>query len=398
MINKFFLTKNNIKTKHIQILYTMGFDKNQNGGPYSNDGFRKNPNSSHLDFIEGEHVEFVGQSEKTKNKRGIPNGSIGTILDKSTMKNKTMKTSRSELFIDFGKHGTRIVRKELLRYPDEHEDLLEEQVDNQGSNQGYQDYSKEIVRKEKNRLLNELLFVVNEDDGVSLDKIKEFNEKVNAIHMKMNDNQEKKESIKQDEINSTLENRENRKKYREWRKSFLDQKYLELQAKIHELESSPDYKHKRVLRKKLADEIEELTNKYIPTNEPLTKAEFMRSCIEKYKDPEKLYNYQKDKDIVRLKYLKNELNKVQLYLKESTKEVYKYTRFMDSSSRQYIPEVSDRTDYLKYLHYHYEGGKEYKYEDPKPSREYKVDLSLSFEKDNDIKRFQWGLNPPDVVH
>ena len=66
----------------------MGFDKNQNAGPYSNNGFRKNPNSSHLDFIEGEEVEFVGQSEKTKNKRGIPNGTIGTILDKSTMKNR----------------------------------------------------------------------------------------------------------------------------------------------------------------------------------------------------------------------------------------------------------------------------------------------------------------------
>ena len=44
----------------------MGLDKNQNAGPYSNNGFRKDPQISHLDFMEGEVVEFVGQSEKTK--------------------------------------------------------------------------------------------------------------------------------------------------------------------------------------------------------------------------------------------------------------------------------------------------------------------------------------------
>lgn len=374
----------------------MGFDKNQNAGPYSNDGFRKNPTSSHLDFIEGEVVEFVGQSEKTKNKRRIPNGTIGTILDKSKMKNKNMKTSRSQLFVDFGKHGCRIVRKELVRFPDEHEDLLEELIDKQGSQQGFQDYVKEMIKKEKNRHLNELLFVVNEDDEVSLNNIKGFNKKVNIIHKKINDNLEKNKHLKQDKINSTLENRDNRKKYREWRKEFLNEKYLELQSKVHELQSSPEYKQKRELRKKLTTKIDELINKYDPTKEPLTKAEFMKSCIETDKDPEKLYNYQKYNDVVRLKYFKNELNKVQLYLKESTKDVQKYTSYMDNGSRQYIPQVSDKTDYLKYLHYHYEGGKDYKYKEVKPSREYKVDPTNSLKMDDDIKLFRWGLNPQDV--
>ena len=374
----------------------MGFDKNQNAGPYSNNGFRKNPNSSHLDFIDGEEVEFVGQSEKTKNKRGIPNGTIGTILDKSTMKNKNMKTSRSQLFVDFGKHGCRIVRKELIRYPDEHEELLEDLVDMQGSNQGFQDYIREMVRKEKNRELNELLLMVDENDKVPTENIREFNDNVNAIHKKINDNLEKKKLLKQDEINSTLENRDNRKKYRGWRKEFLDEKYLELQSKIHELQSSPEFKQKRELRKKLTSEIEELTNKYMPANESLTKVEFMNSCVESEKESEKLYNYKKDKDVVRVKYLKNELNKVQLYLKESTKDVQKYTSYMDSGSRQYIPQVSNSTDYLKYLHYHYEGGKDYNYEDVKPSREYKVDSTISLKMDDDIKLFQWGLNPQDI--
>lgn len=374
----------------------MGFDKNQNAGPYSNNGFRKNTNSSHLDFIEGEEVEFVGQSEKTKHKRGIPNGTIGTILDKSTMKNKNMKTSRSQLFVDFGKHGCRIVRKELLRYPDEHEELLEGLVDIQGSSQGFQNYIKEMKRKQKNRELDELLLIVDENEEVPVENIREFNKKVNTIHKKINDNLEKKKLLKQEKINSTLENRDSRKKYREWRKEFLDQKYLDLQTKIHELQSSPEYKQKRELRKKLTSEIEELTNKYDPTNESLTKAEFMRSCIESDKESEKLYNYQKDKDVVRLKYLKNELNKIQIYLKESTKDVQKYTSYMDNLSRQYIPQVSDKTDYLKYLHYHYEGGTEYKYAGVKPSREYKVDPTVSFKQDKDIKLFQWGLNPQDV--
>ena len=207
----------------------------------------------------------------------------------------------------------------------------------------------------------------------------------------------KKKDLKQDKINATLEDRDNRKKYREWRKEFLNEKYLELQSKIHELQSSPEFKQKRELRKKLISEIEELTNKYDPTNESVTKAEFMRTCVESDKEPEKLYNYKKDKDVVRVKYLKNELNKVQLYLKESTKDVQKYTSYMDSGSRQYIPQVSDRTDYLKYLHYHYEGGKEYRYEEVKPSREYKVDPTISLEMDDGIKLFQWGLNPQDVL-
>jgi len=379
----------------------MGFDKNQNAGPYSNNGFRKNPNSSHLDFIEGEEVEFIGQSEKTKHKRGIPNGTIGTILDKSRMKNKKMKTSRSQLFIDFGKHGCRIVRKELLRYPYEHEELLEDLVDTQGSSQGIQNYIKEMSRKQKNRELDELLLITDENEDIPIENIRNFNKRVNTIHKKINDNLEKKKLLKQDKINSTLENRENIKKYREWRKEFLDQKYLDLQTKIHELQSSPEYKQKRELRKKLTSEIEELTNKYDPTNESLTKVEFMKSCVESDKesdkDPEKLYNYQKDKDIVRLKYLKNELNKVQLYLRESTKDVQKYTSYMDNGSRQYIHDVSDKTDYLKYLHYHYEGGKDYKYEELKPSREYKVDSTINLEMDDDIKLFQWGLNPQDVL-
>ena len=374
----------------------MGLDKNQNAGPYSNNGFRKDPQISHIDFMEGEVVEFVGQSEKTKNKRGILNGSMGTILDKSTMKNKHMKLSRSELFVDFGKHGTRIVRKELLRFPDDHEDQLDELVDTQGSMQGYQDYHKEMIRKEKNRLINELLFVSDENEEVSLEKIREFNEKVNTIHKQIYDNNERKNTLKQDKINQTLSNRENNKKYRIWRQDFLHKKKLDLQQQINNLYSSPEYKHKRVLKKNLVDEIDELTDKYTPTNEPVTKSTFMETCSESDKEPEKLYHYQKDKDVVRIKYLKQELLKVQIYLKESTKDIHKLSSYMDSPSRQYIPEVSDRTDYLKYLHYHYEGGSEYKYEDPKPSREYKVDPNIYVEKDDDIKLFQWGLNPQDV--
>lgn len=385
------------KDKTHTYIYTMGLDKNQNAGPYSNNGYRKDTTVSHLDFMEGEEVEFVGQSEKTKNKRGIPNGSIGIVLDKSIMKNKHMKTSRSQLYVDFGKYGKRIVRKELVRFPDDHEDQVNDSIDMQGSMQGFQNYVDEMIRKEKNRQRDELLFVANEGETVSIDKVKEFNKQVNTIYKQMNDKAEKLKTLKQDKINKTLDNRDNRKKYREWRKEFLDQKYLDLKTKVHELHSSSEYKQKRELRKKLTDEIEAITDQYTPGNESLTKAEFIKNFdSETSKDPEKLYHYQKDKDVVKLKYLKNELHKVQLYLNTSSTKVQKYVNYMNSTSRQYIPEVSDRTDYLKYLHYHYEGGTEYKYEHPKPSREYKVDSNVSFEKDKDIKLFQWGLNPQDV--
>ena len=374
----------------------MGLDKNQNAGPYSNNGYRKDPQISHLDFMEGEVVEFIGQSEKTKHKRGIPNGSLGTILDKSTMKNKRMKLSRSELFVDFGKHGTRIVRKELLRFPDDHEDQLDDLVDTQGSMQGYQDYTQEMIRKQKNRLINELLFVSDENEDVSLEKIREFNQKVNTIHKKKNDNKQRKNTLKKDKINQTLTNRTNNKKYRIWRQDFLHKKYIDLQQQVNNLYCSPEYKQKRVLKKKLMDEIDELTDKYTPTNESITKSKFMETLSESDKESDKLYHYKKDKDVIRLKYLKQELQKVQIYLKESTKDIHTLSSYIDSPSRQYIPEVSDRTDYLKYLHYHYEGGSEYKYEEPKSSREYKVDSNVSIDKDEDIKLFQWGLNPQDV--
>ncbi len=376
----------------------MGLDKNQNAGPYSNNGYRKDTNISHLDFMEGEIVEFVGQSEKTKHKRGIPNGSMGVILDKACMKNKQIKTSRSQLYVDFGKYGTRIVRKELLRFTDDHEDQLKEATDTQGSTQGFQNYVNEMNRKEKNRLRDELLFVDDEGGSVSLDKVKEFNKQVNTIHKQMNDKVEKLNSLKQDKINKTLDNRDNRNKYRKWRKEFLDQKYLDLKTKVHELQSSQEYKQKRDLRKKLTDEIQVIETQYTPINEPITKSEFIKNCDSDNsdKDPEKLYNYQKDKDVMKLKYLKNELHKVQLYMKESSSEVKKYDNYMNSSSREYIPEVSNRIDYLSYLHYYYEGGDTYKYEGPKPSRIYKVDSNVSLQPDKDIKLFQWGLNPQDV--
>ena len=81
-----------------------GADKRANSGPYSNDGYRPNPTSSHLDFEVGDKVNYIG-SEKYKHKSRVPNGAIVTIMKKDNLTNKRQKTCRSILKVDFGQNG-----------------------------------------------------------------------------------------------------------------------------------------------------------------------------------------------------------------------------------------------------------------------------------------------------
>ena len=79
-----------------------GADKKQNSGPYSSDGYIRNPRVSHLDFVAGEEVIYIGSS-KYKHKTNIPNGTKGTVLEKEG----GLKSARSVLRIDFKEHGVR---------------------------------------------------------------------------------------------------------------------------------------------------------------------------------------------------------------------------------------------------------------------------------------------------
>ena len=101
-----------------------GTDKNANAGPYSNNGYRPEPNVSHLDYEVGDTVTHIG-SEKYKHKSRVPNGAKGLIMKKDNLSNKRQKTCRSILKVDFGLYGINYIRKELLQFPSDYSECLE---------------------------------------------------------------------------------------------------------------------------------------------------------------------------------------------------------------------------------------------------------------------------------
>ena len=58
-----------------------GDSKKQKCGPYSANGYRPEPEISHLDFEVGSQVTYTG-TNKNKNKIYIPNGTLGEIMEK----------------------------------------------------------------------------------------------------------------------------------------------------------------------------------------------------------------------------------------------------------------------------------------------------------------------------
>ena len=164
-----------------------GADKKQNSGPYSSDGYIRNPRVSHLDFVAGEEVIYIGSS-KYKHKTRIPNGTKGTVLEKEG----GLKSARSVLRIDFKEHGVRYVRKELLQFPSDYSESLEEQLDRKPPLVGNQNYRADSRREQR---------ATNRDT----------------------------------KYHQTLENRKKNKEFREWRKSFLDEAELSLQTQLNQL-------------------------------------------------------------------------------------------------------------------------------------------------------------------
>ena len=336
-----------------------GADKKQNGGPYHNNGYRPEPNVSHLDFMEGEKVIYTG-SEKYKHKSRVPNGSIGTVMKKDNLSNKRQKTCRSILKVNFGLYGINFIRKELLQRPSDYSECLEEQLDKMDNNEGIQDYR-------------------NEQKKTVQDKFHEKN------------------------YGRILENRAKNKKFRDWRKVFLDEKKLELEGKAHEIKLSDEYKSKRKHQKKVREEVDELKEK--ESNEDKYHLEF----IQQHKDSDldndaitKMYNVQKNKNTRQLKFLRIELNRIENYFDKSSKEYKELNKCIHDGSRKFIREVNSKHDYNNYLQHHY-GQKDkddkvdYKYKIVKPSREYKVDSDTPAVESYEINLLQWGLYPHDVA-
>ena len=337
-----------------------GDGKKQKCGPYSANGYRPEPEISHKDLTVGSQVIYTG-SNKNKNKNYIPNGTLGVIMEKDNS-SKLQKTSRSILKVDFGEQGVRYVNKNVLQLV--------------GSFEENQDYVLDTTDKE-------------------------------GIQSERNDKKKKVQGkLRPAKYANILENREENKEFREWRKDHLDEKQIDIQNDINQLQSTPEYKQKRESRKKINESMETINDKYSPVKEPETKTKFMSDHKDEYKTYEecvKQYNIQKDEDMKKLKYLKYESIKVQDYFDSTSAEIKKLNEVANRGNRQFVHEVTGKTEYNTYLHHHYEQRNkvdkvdyDYKEYELEPSKEYKVDPSVKATEPENINLLQWGLYPHQV--
>lgn len=373
----------------------MTFGKNQNAGPYANDGYINDPHSSHLNFLKDEEVLYIGD-KKFKNKNNIPNGAIGIVLNKDD--SKGLKSSRSQIKVDFGEHGVRYVHKNLLQFPSDYSQCLETQL-----TKG-QRFPKKMTDEQKEQ-------------------------------------REAKLQAKKDARYAViLSNRENNKKFRKWRKDFLDQKKLELTTEIETALQSVEHKKDRESRKeaiKKLNELEEkwtkdsildMKNKYIeeyveseriaakeraakqkaenPDSDnqvsDLNKDEIYRSIGEnlfkqQYKD---ILNTQKNKDDRQMRLLKTTIQSLNEKIKGKMSELNEIRDIVESDKRDFFrKECSSPYYYNQMLH---EKWNEFQGEEPVPQAEEKEEEKKNkkrYKKKStpDYELLRWGLYPNQMV-
>ena len=175
----------------------MGMDKNQNNGPYHNNGYIHDKHTSHQCFVPGENVIFTGSTNKNKHKKDVPNGTRGTVM----VKNKNQKSSRSQVLVDFGEYGTCYVHKNVLQFTTDYSDCLDTLREKQGS-KGIQS-SRDKARAARRSQARELKY------------------------------------------QQALENREKLKEFREWRKDYLDQAKINLEQELITLKEDPTLSENR---------------------------------------------------------------------------------------------------------------------------------------------------------
>ena len=151
-----------------------GCGKGGRRGPYSAGGFRPNTEISHLDFLEGDVVYYIGTQKHNRNsKRLIQNGDIGSVM----LKDKTDKrVPRSKIRVDFGERGICYVEKKLLQHEDDYEIYLDELLDKESLTEGYQSFRVE-ARKEEGSKETKAKKVMEEESCVKRNEMKEFRQK-----------------------------------------------------------------------------------------------------------------------------------------------------------------------------------------------------------------------------
>jgi hypothetical protein len=210
-----------------------GADKNQNSGPYHNNGYTPSI-KSYKEFTAGKQVIYIGMN-KNKHFTKVPNGSIGNIVNKV----KTdMKTSRTLIKVDFNEYGIRYVPKHLLQFTDDFKQHQIKQLNKDSS--GEQNY-----RYENKKSMNE--------------------------------------KLKSENYEKTLNNRHNNKEFRKFRKKLLDETRVKLEDELRDIKFNPI---KNKYQKKEAE-----LNQVLRT---LTMNDNDQSLINEVKDDQSLINEVKD--------------------------------------------------------------------------------------------------------
>lgn len=308
-------------------------DKKQNKGPYYNNGYIHDKHTSHLCFVPGEEVILTASTNKIKNKKNIPNGTRGTVM----VKNKNLKSSRSQVLVDFGEYGTRYVHKNVLQFTTDYSDCLDTLREKQGS-KGIQS------SRDKKRAARR--------------------------------SQEREAKYQQ-----ALENRKTRKEFREWRKNFLDQEKIKLEQELITLKEDPILAENR-------------------KKEVIIKQEHRVLKMENEKD-ETLSEETKQENKARMEELKAQLTKFSNYEKSNMKEREIIREILrNEQSRKYLRNVYNRESYNNFLHSQMNGEeyvfqKKTKQADNKEGKEKKKRYKKKTTPDYELLR--WGLYPQQVV-
>ena len=299
-----------------------GADKKQNVGPYSSDGYRPNPFLSNLDFVTGDEVIYIG-SNKFKHKTRVPNGTKGTLLSKNNLKDKKLKSSRSIHLVDFGEYGKRYVRKELLQFTSDYSESLEHQMDLLELKSSLQDYRNEYKKSVKQQL-------------------------------------------REEKYQQTLKNREENKRFREWRITFLDSLRDNLEADLCKNKNDETVKDNRVKEVEIKKEVRVLKQLENPSDE----------------DTAKLNEYKKQLEDIR-KYEKRmirERGELERIIKNHRSRKFVRNVYSRSSYNDYLHCVKNNDDYTTFYH-----------KSKQPSREYVVDPSVEATTNAKLEAVHWGV-------
>lgn len=369
--------------------------KKQNAGPYSNNGFQPEPFTSHRDFVEGDEVIYTGSSSKNKNKRNVPNGAVGKVVEKGY--NRLQKSSRSTILVDFGQNGVRYVNKNCLMFPSDDEECMEKRLDALPVILGVQSHRRKkfvtveepIVKEDSIEEKSTEETLLKEDQTTEESPVEE-----STVRKKIPIGEYKQQMREQSRIK--------RKEYRQFRKELLDKKELDLEVEISSGMNDPKNVKLRDDRKRINENIEEIKEMYGPS-ENLTKLEYMN----KHSDGsitedqlESMFKAHKEQDMRRIKILKHHLLNVSDQLKSNSKEIGTLEDVYNSDRRYFTHECGSASEYRQMVQ---KAWGKLPVNDGKPKRSYSLKVESEHTEvlpppveDVKMNLLKWGLYPQDV--